>query len=154
MSLINNLKIRYACIDDVKAISYIEDEGFKYENRISPFGCDYDELCQLWIKRIKHKQTVVLVCLYQDKIVGFISVLNPVHKGFINAIYVHYDYFGQGVGTFLLSACEQIIKNAGGNKISAQVEPLNKVAHSFYLKHKFKIYNSSKTYLLTCLKKI
>jgi len=69
-----------------------------------------------WTKQINEQHFFVAEEL--DKIIGFGSVTD---EGYLDYMYVHKDFQGQGVATALLNAIEEVADNLKMNKIWARV---------------------------------
>ena len=69
-----------------------------------------------WTKRINEQH--FFVAEDREKIIGFGSVTD---EGYLDYMYVHKDFQGQGVATALLNAIEEVANNLKLNKIWARV---------------------------------
>ncbi len=58
----------------------------------------------------------MLVAEWEDQVVGLAGMMDPA-KGTIEALYLHPDHIGQGIGTRLLDALEEGAKSAGASKV-------------------------------------
>ncbi len=62
-------------------------------------------------------QNLTILALHQSQIVGFASFKN---NQFLDMLYVHPDYSGQGVGGYLLEAIEKLSAHRGVKKITLE----------------------------------
>lgn len=90
----------------------------------APTPIDY----QKWKDRLNKSKPILATT--EDRIIGFAEIEN----GHIDCFYVHRDYQGQGVGTFLLNELVAISKNTG--KLQAEVSI---TAKPFFLNHGFEV---------------
>ena len=74
------------------------------------------------------KDGIMLVAERENEVVGLAGMMDPA-KGIIEALYLHPDHIGQGIGTRLLDALEGESKSAGAPKVTLKAT-LNSV--SFY----------------------
>lgn len=87
---------------------------------------DYDEeQREAWISQIDDEaafsarlgQNLTILALQQAKIIGFASFKN---NQFLDMLYVHPDFSGQGVGGYLLEAIEKLGAHRGVKKITLE----------------------------------
>lgn len=74
------------------------------------------------------------VAVFKEQIVGFINVSKDGKT--LEALYVHHNYIGRGVGSALMKKAEQIIQKSGAKKM---IVTSSLTARTFYEKHGFKI---------------
>lgn len=81
----------------------------------------------VWLQRINEEYFIV--CEIENQIVGFCS-LKP--DGYLNTLFIHKDFQGQGIAKALLFNIEQHAQEAGIEKLSADVSI---TANGFFLKN-------------------
>lgn len=101
----------------------IKDYTFEQVDLWAKRGVDND----LWLQRINEEYFIV--CEIENQIAGFCS-LKP--DGYLNTLFVHKDFQGQGIAKTLLSNIEQHAKKIGIEELSADV---SLTANSFFLKN-------------------
>ena len=84
---------------------------------------------------------LIYVALDDDKVIGFISVIN---KKDMNSIYlddycVHESYRGQGIGSKLMQMSFDFAKSQGYDQVITHVQGANKESVEFYWKKGFKL---------------
>ncbi|WP_461535349.1 GNAT family N-acetyltransferase [Spongorhabdus nitratireducens] len=97
-----------------------------------------------WEKRLGSTDSHILTARDDQGITGFIHTsrcrdvdLNPQSTSEITSIYLHPDYFRQGIGTLLLNSAVDSLRQAGYQQVSLWVLSRNSNARAFYHKHHF-----------------
>ncbi len=100
----------------------IKDYTFEQVDLWAKRGVDND----VWLQRINEEYFIV--CEIENQITGFCS-LKP--DGYLNTLFVHKDFQGQGIAKALLLNIEQHAQEVGIKELSADV---SLTANGFFLK--------------------
>jgi len=87
----------------------------------------------------KPKNIVLLVAAVGSKVAGFLLGYLNKKESYVEALAVHPQYRGLGLGSSLLRAFENKAKKAGAEKVELSVKSGNTSALGFYLKQKYSI---------------
>ena len=96
-----------------------------------------------WVDGFQHAVDEPLfssfIAVTENRPVGFVATGydawdNTKRTGEIKSLAVHPDYWGQGIGTRLLTAAEMFLQSAECRKITLWVEPDNKTAFITYMR--------------------
>jgi ribosomal protein S18 acetylase RimI-like enzyme len=100
-----------------------------------------------WVDGFNHSVGTPLfssyVAIADNQPVGFVATGHDVwddsqQTGEIKSLSVHPDYWGQGIGTRLLTAAEMFLQSVNCRRITLLVEPDNKRAFGLYKKEGWK----------------
>ena len=100
----------------------IKDYTFEQVDLWAKRGVDND----LWLQR--NNEEYFIVCEIENQIAGFCS-LKP--DGYLNTLFIHKDFQGQGIAKALLLNIEQHAQEVGIEELSADV---SLTANGFFLK--------------------
>jgi ribosomal protein S18 acetylase RimI-like enzyme len=92
-----------------------------------------DEEVRHWIRNLLIPSGDVTLGLRNDEIVGVLAVSTHEHITWIDQLYVHPTFVGQGVGVALLTS----VTSSDANSIRLYTFQQNVRARSFYERHRF-----------------
>ncbi len=98
---------------------------------------DYDWYYNL--VRLRSRRRIFRVAIYEGVVVGFIIAYKYRNKAYIDALAVHPDYRGMGIGGALLSSLESELSRRRVEKEYLSVKHDNIPALGFYLRHGYRI---------------
>lgn len=81
----------------------------------------------IWLQRINEEYFIV--CEIENQVVGFCSLKSD---GYLNTLFIHKDFQGQGIAKALLSTIEQHAQEVGIEELNADV---SLTANGFFLKN-------------------
>ena len=149
------MQFRSASPSDAKEIYEVQAKSYRsaYENIVDDESIieamenpSMIDQIQEWLEYTvdDHRAIYPVAVTETDEIVGFAQLLIGEHapdrtssdEAFLQSLYVHPDYWGQGIGTKLL---EIVIKDLPKHimTVSLEVLPDNDIGVSFYKKHNF-----------------
>lgn len=117
--------IREAKSDDAEVLSVISGE------------CGSDKWSESSFASEIEKDSIVLCCEIDEKIVGFVVVSVSFDEGYLHLIAVDSDCRNKGIGVSLLNAAEQIAENRQVTKIILDVRVSNEKAIKLYEKFNY-----------------
>lgn len=127
----DTFSLRYASLADAAAISRLELRSAQHEARLYPLP-PYPELCAIWRQRLSDNSYVTILAESADVLVGFAALQQPLHAGYLMALYIAPEHFRRGVGAVLMHAAEEVSRQAGAPKIQLEVEVRNLRGQAFY----------------------
>lgn len=130
------LKIRRLCIDDYPQIIKLWQQA---KLPYKPKGRDSRENIA---KQIKQPNTLYLVAVLNNKIVGSILGTHDSRKGYINRLAVLPAYQNQGIAGQLVTKVEKAIYRQGIGIITSLVEDSNKISIEVFKKLGYKRHNN------------
>lgn len=101
----------------------VKDYTFEQVDLWAKRGVEND----VWLQRINEEYFIV--CEIENELVGFCSLKS---NGYLNTLFIHKDFQGQGIAKALLSTIEQHAQEVGIEEFSADV---SLTANSFFLKN-------------------
>jgi dTDP-4-amino-4,6-dideoxy-D-galactose acyltransferase len=147
-SHIDNIAIFDNSIHDYnQLLSLVYLSGKDSRFRMAPFFSeeDFKKLYKRWIDRsIEDNDTIVLIYLQQNLILGFVTFSCVETKAFIGLIAVSPNFQGQGVGSMLIQAVENSLANE--TFLTVPTQQINLGACNFYIKTGFEIINKQYIY--------
>lgn len=126
------LDFRIAKEYDVKSAASIEFQSIKFEPREFPMNTSQSGFEEIWADRIANRHFVTIIASIRGEDCGLISVVIRGKEGFIQALYVHPDFFRRKIATNLIRKTEYILREKGFRRLCLNVERKNSAAISLY----------------------
>ena len=117
---------------------------------------DYDSVARLWTnssgvgvnpddskenisKYLERNPNTSFVAIENNEIIGAILAGHDGYRGFIHHTAVSTTHRGMGIGTKLVNAAVEAIRNEGINKVVLVAFKINTLGNNFWEKHGFKV---------------
>lgn len=130
------MEFKIASVDDIEFIKLIEDESFK-----NPFSKE-----QIKYEIEENPFSKYILCLIDNKIVGFINFWITFNSATINQIAVSKLYRNKGIATKLIEYAENLLKKEEVEFFTLEVRKSNEAAINLYLKNGFMKVSEKKQY--------
>lgn len=92
-----------------------------------------------WNEFFKNDDKKIIVAEDNNKVIGFLSVINHKDYVYLDDYCVNNDYRGKGIGSKLMSMADEYARKKNINKINTHVESANHESIDFYMNKGFKI---------------
>ncbi|MFC4550154.1 MULTISPECIES: GNAT family N-acetyltransferase [Halorussus] len=147
------MEIREATADDVATIRSVAREAWTKAYADAVPESVIDTAVSEWYAEdtmnriIGDDEQVCLVAVDEDEIVGFTHGATDDGKGDVLRLYVHPDRWHEGIGTALLEAVEERLREMGAKMTQAMVLADNEMGNAFYEERGFEKTGEAETNL-------
>lgn len=149
------IETRRATVNDIEMLEALDREVVAYHHALDPafwlppekYAPDYFK--NFWVKQIKSKDSLPLVLLYDDEIVGFfLAQVNTEElwatpykiSGYIDRVYIRKQFRGKGLTRAALAEAERWFKEHNVVLTELRVEARNELGKAVWEKLGFKPY--------------
>ncbi len=146
------LKLFSASVADAREITCLELRSAEFECRSFPLP-PYKDLLAIWRRRIGREGYKVILARAGTRLAGFTALTPPLTQGHMLALYVDPDFFRMQVGSLLVQAAAQILRNNGAKQLQLEVQVHNYGAQAFYRTLHFMLSPLQSTDQLLCFYK-
>lgn len=126
------VSLRLAGPEDCRSVAHIEYLSIQHEPRLYPLHLGQDDFERIWRERLNSRRYTTLIASSNEVDCGLLALVRQEQDGFIQALYVHPDYFRRKVATSLILTAEELLRQRGYRRLLLNVEPQNHQAIALY----------------------
>lgn len=126
------VSLRLAGPEDCRSVACIEYLSIQHEPRLYPMKLGQDDFERIWQDRLSSRRFTTIIASDDRVDCGLIALVRRQQDGFIQALYVHPDYFRRKVATALVLTAEELLRQRGYRRLQLNVEPRNYQAIALY----------------------